>query len=208
MIPSISAASPWLSSPRSCRSSNASNRICRTLCSIPARPSAPPFERFCNGQLRATKSGQFTSQLNAGSALLNSLRSQSCTDARWPPQNITSFPDMGLRGCSCGPVFDAFERNSSRTDRSSWPNRAHHRLRGVDGNRNGGLWIEPECRPGDQLFLAVRRRSGIPPKLLAGPEPGICGFRSIGARSPVRWDRCRPTLALAVCATGSARRLI
>ena len=55
------------------------------------------------------------------------------------------------------------------------------------------------------MFLGVRRRFGIPPELLPWPEPGICGFRSIGARIPVRWDGRRPTLALALCATGSAR---
>jgi hypothetical protein len=42
--PSISAASACDSSPRSCRSSSPSKRICRTPCRTPARPiPRPPF---------------------------------------------------------------------------------------------------------------------------------------------------------------------
>jgi hypothetical protein len=52
-IPSISAASPWLSSPRSYRSSNASNRISRTPCSTPPGPSPAPFSS-------GSKTGQIT----------------------------------------------------------------------------------------------------------------------------------------------------
>jgi len=52
LTPSISAASTWLNSPRSCRSNNASNLIPRISCSTPARPIArsrhPCLKRFQN----------------------------------------------------------------------------------------------------------------------------------------------------------------
>jgi hypothetical protein len=65
------------------------------------------------------------------------------------------------------------------------------------GLNRSAVWI---------ISYFCRQRPGMPPELLTRPEPGICGFRSVGARSPVRWDCRRPTLALALCATGSARR--
>src|ERR1700756_2938966 len=45
----------------------------------------------------------------------------ACADARWLSRNITSFPDMGLRRPSRGPVVDAIEKNRGSANRASRP---------------------------------------------------------------------------------------
>ena len=120
-------------------------------------------------------------------------------DAHRPPENITSVPDLDMCRPPCAPLIDTCGGNRPGANRPSRASRAHHRLCRCDGDRDVGLWTEPRRRPDHRLLLAVRRRPGIPPELLAGAEPGSYRFRGIGVRSFVRRGRGRHPVASSFC---------
>jgi hypothetical protein len=111
---------------------------------------------------------------------------------------------MGLRGPYRRAVVEAGGRNRATPNRSARPSRAYHRLCRVGSDRNGGIRVEPGRRLDHWLALAVRGRPRISPELLTRPEPGTCGFRSIGVWSPVWRSGRLPPLAVALSSTGTA----
>jgi hypothetical protein len=74
--PSNSATSPCDSSPRSCRSSNPSKRICRTPCSTSAPAHSPPPFRGVSktGQITRYKTGQITTQSHEANLGIDKFR--------------------------------------------------------------------------------------------------------------------------------------
>src|ERR1700719_2045094 len=83
---------------------------------------------------------------------------------------------MVLRGPSRGTVVDAGGRNRASPNRSARPGRAHHRLCGVGGNRDGWLRTEPRPRPDHRLVWLYASVLEYLQNFSPGRNPAVVDF--------------------------------